>query len=166
MSPPSRRKSPEPAGSGFRLPPDVQVSRHPLDGGIADTFRHAQLGELGRMVVKVTPSGETSVAAEVAGDVDDPMTQRCHHVNVDVTHYEAGSLRPPRPDTAQKNRAANAALEHDKWFRAHVREVRDGLKDGTVDLVDSETMWGRLRARARELDAGQAKPTSKQCRKA
>ncbi|MDE2279393.1 MAG: hypothetical protein KGK06_04960 [Xanthomonadaceae bacterium] len=89
-----------------------------------------------------------------------------YHVNVDVTHYEAGSLRPPRPDTAQKNRAANAALEHDKWFRAQVREVRDGLKDGTVDLVDSETMWGRLRARARELDAGQARPTSKPRRKA
>lgn len=89
-----------------------------------------------------------------------------YHVNVDVTHYEAGSLRPPRPDTAQKNRAANAALEHDKWFRAQVREVRDGLKDGTVDLVDSETMWGRLRARARELDASQARPTSKPRRKA
>ncbi len=89
-----------------------------------------------------------------------------YHANVDVTQYEAGSLRPPRPDTAQKNRAANAALEHDKWFRAQVREARDGLKDGTVELVDSEAMWGRLRAKARELDAGQARPTSKQRRKA
>lgn len=89
-----------------------------------------------------------------------------YHVSVDVTHYEAGSLRPPRPDTAQKNRAAHAALEHDKWFRAQVREVRDGLKDGTVELVDSETMWRRLRARARELDAGQAKPAGKPRRKA
>lgn len=89
-----------------------------------------------------------------------------YHVNVDVTHYQAGSLRPPRPDTAQKNRAANAALEHDKWFRAQVRQARDGLKNGTVELVDSEVMWGRLRARARELDASQARPASEQRRKA
>lgn len=89
-----------------------------------------------------------------------------YHVNVDVTHYQAGSLRPPRPDTAQKNRAANAALEHDKWFRAQVRQARDGLENGTVELVDSEVMWGRLRARARELDASQARPASEQRRKA
>lgn len=85
---------------------------------------------------------------------------------VDMTHYEAGSLRPARPDIARKSREAHGALEHDKWFRDQVRAARDGLKDGTVELVDSEAMWGRLRARARELDAGQVGPTSKQRRKA
>lgn len=80
MPPPLRRKSPKPVGSDFRLPPDVQVSRHPLEGGIAYTFRHAQLGELGRIVVKGTPSDETSVVTEVAGNVDDPITQRRREV--------------------------------------------------------------------------------------
>ncbi len=81
MSPPSRRNRPDAPVSGFRLPPDVRVSHQPVAGGMTYyTFRHAQLGELGRLVVTGTPTGETSLVTEVAGDADDPMTQRRREV--------------------------------------------------------------------------------------
>ena len=80
MSPPSRRNRPDAPVSGFRLPPDVRVSRQPAAEGMAYAFRHTQLGELGRLVVTGTPTGETSLVAEVTGDVDDPMTQRRREV--------------------------------------------------------------------------------------
>lgn len=74
-----------------------------------------------------------------------------YHADLDVTHYEAGSLRPGRPDTAEKNRAANAALEHDRWFRAQVQEALDKMENGTAEFIDHDTMWDELEAYAREL---------------
>ncbi len=72
----SRRNRPDPTGADFQLPPDVSVSRQSLNGGIAYSFRHTRLGALGRLVMEGTPSGETHLLTEVAGEPDDPMTQR------------------------------------------------------------------------------------------
>lgn len=72
----NHRKTPDEAAAGLRLPPNISFSREPLPGGIAYVFRHAELGELGRMRVEGTPSGETSIVCEVAGFEADPMFAR------------------------------------------------------------------------------------------
>jgi hypothetical protein len=73
---PLRQYRHDPSSAGFRLPAEVRVSRQPLSGGVAYVFRHTQLGELGRLALTPTASGETFVVTEVAGELDDPMTQR------------------------------------------------------------------------------------------
>lgn len=60
----------------FRLPPNITVTRQPLPNGIAYVFRDAELGELGRLAVEGTLTGETRLTSEVAGFPSDPMTQR------------------------------------------------------------------------------------------
>src|SRR5579875_3769427 len=67
-----------------------------------------------------------------------------YHADLDVTHYEAGSLRPGRPDTAKKNRAAHEALEHDRWFRTQVQEALDKMENNTAEFIDHDTMWDEL----------------------
>jgi hypothetical protein len=59
---------------GFRLPPDVSVSKHRLPYGWAYVFRHRLLGELGRIVLQDTNDGRTHIACEVVGDPADPQT--------------------------------------------------------------------------------------------
>lgn len=71
-----RRKTPDEAAAGLSLPPNIRLSREPLPGGMAYIFRHGQLGELGRMRIESTPSGETRITSEVAGFEGDPMTAR------------------------------------------------------------------------------------------
>lgn len=81
MPPPARRhRSEQQPKTGFRLPADVRVSRELLFNGVAYTFRHLRLGDLGRMLVEGTLSGETRITNEVAGEPDDPMTQRRREV--------------------------------------------------------------------------------------
>ncbi len=59
---------------GFRLPPDVSVSKQPLPYGIAFVFRHRLLGDVGRVVVQDTGDGRTHISYEVVGDPADPKT--------------------------------------------------------------------------------------------
>jgi hypothetical protein len=72
----TRRYRPDTPGSDFRLPPNITVMRQYLPNGIAYVFRDFDLGELGRLVVEGTPTGEARITSEVAGDPSDPMTQR------------------------------------------------------------------------------------------
>jgi len=60
----------------FQLPPGVTVVRKELPGGLAYVFRDIELGELGRLRVQGTDTGETMFTSEVAGDPDDPMLVR------------------------------------------------------------------------------------------
>jgi len=62
--------------SGFQLPPDVSVRKERLSGTWVYVFRHTQLGNLGRIVLQGRPDGRTHVTCEVAGDPDDPMTEK------------------------------------------------------------------------------------------
>jgi len=73
---PNRRKTPSEAAAGLSLPPGISLSRERLPVGTAYVFRHVELGELGRMRVEGTPSGETCITCEVAGFEDDPMFAR------------------------------------------------------------------------------------------
>jgi hypothetical protein len=69
----SQRKSPAEAAAGLKLPPNVSFHRARLPDGIAYVFRHTELGELGRLCVTGTASGETCVVTEIAGDEREVM---------------------------------------------------------------------------------------------
>ena len=72
---------------------------------------------------------------------------------VDTTHYEAGSLRPRRPDLARKNNAARDALAHDRWFREQVASTRAKIERGEMRLIPHDEFWDGIEAYARELTA-------------
>lgn len=63
-------------GLGFQLPPSITVTRQFLPDGLAYVFRDFELGELGRLAVEGTPTGETRITSEVAGFPNDPMMKR------------------------------------------------------------------------------------------
>ena len=60
----------------FHLPPDISFKKERLSYGWAYVFRHAQLGELGRIVLQGRPDGRTQLICEVVGDPADPMTEK------------------------------------------------------------------------------------------
>lgn len=62
--------------SPFKLPPEVSFRKERLSYGWAYVFRHTELGELGRILLKARPDGRTHVTSEVVGDPDDPMTEK------------------------------------------------------------------------------------------
>jgi len=72
----TRHHRPETPGLDFRLPPNITITLQALSNGLAYVFRDFELGELGRLVVEGTATGETTIVSEVAGDPADPMTAR------------------------------------------------------------------------------------------
>lgn len=56
------------------LPPDITCTRQHSGAMAIYTFRHRELGELGRMVLTDYPGEQTQVSCEVVGESDDPMT--------------------------------------------------------------------------------------------
>jgi hypothetical protein len=56
------------------LPPDITCTRQHSGTVAIYTFRHRELGELGRMVLTDYPDEQTQVSCEVVGESDDPMT--------------------------------------------------------------------------------------------
>jgi len=59
---------------GFQLPPNVSFQRQRLSYGWVYVFRHATLGQLGRVVLQDRSDGRCQLSCEVAGDPADPMT--------------------------------------------------------------------------------------------
>lgn len=57
------------------LPPEVTYSKYVMDGFTVYTFRHRDIGELGRLVASDEGETQTRINCEVVGDPDDPMTQ-------------------------------------------------------------------------------------------
>ena len=49
----------------FKLPPDVSFEKQRLSYGWAYVFRHAQLGELGRIILQGRPDGRTHITGYV-----------------------------------------------------------------------------------------------------
>ena len=62
--------------SRFSLPPHISFSKERLSYGWSYVFRHAELGELGRILLQGRPDGQTHVTCEVVGDPGDPMTAK------------------------------------------------------------------------------------------
>jgi hypothetical protein len=57
---------------------------------------------------------------------------------VDMRDLDISADDRSRPDTAERQRQLREAAEHDAWFRAQVQETLDGVKDGTVRLIEEE----------------------------
>ena len=60
----------------FNLPPDVFYQQEPVPNGFAFNFRHAKLGDLGRILLQERPDGQTQILSEIVGDPEDPMTAK------------------------------------------------------------------------------------------
>lgn len=60
----------------FKLPPDISFQKENLSYGMAYVFRHADMGELGRVVVQGRSDGQSHITCEVVGDPNDPMTEK------------------------------------------------------------------------------------------
>lgn len=60
----------------FNLPKEVSFSKEQRPYGWVYIFRHTQLGRLGRIVLQGRTDGRTQVSCEIAGDSNDPMTER------------------------------------------------------------------------------------------
>lgn len=60
----------------FRLPPNITVTKQTMLTGIGYIFRDIELGEIGRLAVEETSTGEAQITCEVVGDRGDPMTMR------------------------------------------------------------------------------------------
>lgn len=63
--------------------------------------------------------------------------------DVDATAHDPGAVDRSRPDTAERQRRAHEAAEHDRWFRAEVQKTLDGIADGSVRLIEEEE-WQRI----------------------
>lgn len=61
----------------FSLPEGVSMQKTILpDGRFAYVIRHSKLGDLGRMLILPHSSGQSQFLFEVAGEPDDPMTEK------------------------------------------------------------------------------------------
>ena len=60
----------------FSLPPEVTVQSQALNDGKVYQFRHKALGLLGRIVLRGSPGGQCHISSEIAGDPNDPMTDK------------------------------------------------------------------------------------------
>ena len=60
----------------MNLPPEISVEKRQISSGEwAFYFRHKVMGELGRIVVRGTPDGQSCISCELSGDPSDPMTE-------------------------------------------------------------------------------------------
>jgi hypothetical protein len=91
-------------GSGFKLPKDVSVKKERQSIGWVYVFRHAELGNLGRIVLQGRSDGRTHVTCEVAGDVRDPMTKK-----------RAAIFQPLATELARKLDIATGGTGEDRW---------------------------------------------------
>ncbi len=60
----------------FQLPPEIKMRKEPFGSSFMYTFRHDELGDLGRIVVQGQPNGETKFTSELSGGPDDPMHKK------------------------------------------------------------------------------------------
>lgn len=64
-----------PLSDWFDLPPEVSFRKERLGDAWAYVFRHARLGDLGRLLLHGRPDGQTQLSLELAGDSADPVTR-------------------------------------------------------------------------------------------
>lgn len=60
----------------FNLPKEVSFSKEQRPYGWVYIFRHTQLGRLGRIVMQGRMDERSQVSCEIAGDPNDPMTEK------------------------------------------------------------------------------------------
>ncbi len=97
--------------------------------------------------------GDVRLFASVDTAVRQLLGMGVRVAKVDMTDFEAGRIRPARPDVAKRSSEAAAALEHERWFRGQVQRTVDAVEAGTEPLIDSDAMWDELTAEAKRMDA-------------
>ena len=60
----------------FKLPPKVTSRKEKLGNHWVYIFRHEDLGNIGRLIIKPAPSGKSQIDAELIGDPSDPMFEQ------------------------------------------------------------------------------------------
>ena len=88
--------------SNFKLPQDVKSVKKELpEGGYAYEFHHDTLGLLGRLVIKQFDDRNSHILSEVAGNEDDPMTEKRKSILEPITRELTAILEsyyPPPKD--------------------------------------------------------------------
>jgi len=113
----------------FQLPPNVSSEKVRLSQGWAYIFRHIELGQIGRVVLRPHPNGRTIASAEVSGESGDPMTDRRKAIFMPIGNQliksledamiargrpEAESINPPPPIPAQTKEIATKMFNCEK----------------------------------------------------
>lgn len=121
------------------------------------------LGQKGGYAVLASTGIHERLLANKAGDVrmfattDTAVNELrrlgLSHFSLDITHYEKGSLRPPRPDVTRKAKEASEALAHDQWFRAQVDEALNDEASGQAIWHAHDDVWAMLEAETVQLVA-------------
>lgn len=104
------------SSSGFRLPAEISFVKEHGPTGWVYSFRHRELGQLGRIVLHGRPDGRCQVTSEIAGDPDDPMTETRKSVfgplaieitrQMDLATGGTGETRSSAPEPDEKPRSA------------------------------------------------------------
>ena len=76
----------------FALPPEITVNKQRVDQQWVYSFRHEDLGELGRIIVQGLPGGQRNLAVEVAGDPSDPMTETRLAILQPISEYVTAAM--------------------------------------------------------------------------
>ncbi|AGG88987.1 hypothetical protein RHOFW510R12_02500 [Rhodanobacter sp. FW510-R12] len=149
----SQRKSPAEAAAGLKLPPDVSFHRDPLPDGIAYVFRHAELGELGRLRVTGTASGETCVVTDIAGDEREAMFAQRRAILEPLSHQIVTALESirgpsstPPPPLAAKHSLPGGTIPVEE-----VRCDRCGAWVALLVFAEGATDHGRFEDVARQM---------------
>jgi hypothetical protein len=117
------------------------------------------VGQKGGFALQATVGNEKHLLAKREGDVrlfasvDTAVRQLLgmgvRVAKVDMTDFEAGRIRPARPDVAERSSQAAAALEHDAWFRSQVGATLARVEAGEAELVPHDQFWSDIEAFAR-----------------
>jgi hypothetical protein len=71
--------------------------------------------------------------------------------DVDASGYAPEASPRRRPDTAKRMERAHEAADHDRWFRAQVQEVLDGIERGEVGVISHTEHAARWRRKRKAL---------------
>jgi hypothetical protein len=136
---------------------DAKAIQHAIVVADKGAFKiNVQYGMVERTVSVRTRGGQikermfTSLDA-VARFMQDKVHLAQYEVN--AANFDPAAKAAKRPDTARRLTAAHAALSHAEWAQQKVQAARDGLADGTNQLIEPDD-WAAIRAqKQRQRDA-------------
>jgi hypothetical protein len=71
--------------------------------------------------------------------------------DVDALKHDRDAIDRSRPDTAERQRRAHAAAEHDLWFRGEVEKALGEAEAPDASWIDNDEVASRWRTRREEL---------------
>jgi hypothetical protein len=70
---------------------------------------------------------------------------------VDVFEHDLSAVDRRRPDTAERQRHAHAAADHDAWFRGEVKKALEEADAPDASWTDNDEVASRWKTRREEL---------------